>query len=326
MRPLILAVIATCLLGWPQMAQEQRSKAHTPNGNSKADAKPVPPVHVIIEQPVPTITTQVKAEDQKEKPKDEPWKRFFTPEWIIVYVTAGYALIAWWTLSAIKRQAKTMEQQRIDSNKSGAETINALNRQITAMESHVEATQNNAKAATLAAQAVINSERPWLIAEVVERKPNLLHIPEVGDPIHIQGKNVFGVRIKNVGRTPARITRSALEYVKLDSLSQLPDNPVFVEITDEHHGMMLFPEGEPFGRIAFLRPRTFLSKAEVSAIAVRDAFIYAYGLVEYRCIFGCAVCPHLTRFGYVYNFPQGGEPPVLLGFMPGGPATYNQST
>ena len=54
--------------------------------------------------------------------------------------------------------------------------------------------------------------------------------------------------------------------------------------------------------------------------------LVSYGFVEYGCVFDCATCPHVVRFGYVYNFPQGGEPQILTGFMPGGPSAYNAST
>jgi hypothetical protein len=36
---------------------------------------------------------------------------FLRPEWVIAYITAFYAIIAWITLSQIKRQAGIMERQ-----------------------------------------------------------------------------------------------------------------------------------------------------------------------------------------------------------------------
>lgn len=366
MRPLILAVIATYMLGWPQMAQQQTGKTAAPKKQTDTDTKPVPPMHIVVEEPIPAIHGEVKTSNAQQAPIEKPLPQFLAPEWVIVYVTAVYTLFALLQWRAIRRQANSldrqiketgassaaaaqtasdtlaaiqkqatqierqagiMEQQGIDNKKSSAESLAALNHQITAMESHVQATRDNAEAAKLAAQAVINSERPWMAASVVERAPVLLYTPEAGDPIvYSQGsKNVFGVKFSSVGRTPARVMRSAVEYVKIDSLSHLPDEPQFSEITT-HNGLVLIPDGEPFGFVAFLKPKPMLSKTEVRAIATREAFVYAYGFVEYICVFKCGECPHVLRFGYVYNFPQGGEPPALTGFMPGGPVAYNQST
>jgi hypothetical protein len=107
------AGLIAILFGWPHVAQCQNGKSSTPTNQTTGNEEPVPPTHVIIEEPVPTIHAEVKTSDQKQETKDESWKRFFTPEWVIVYVTAGYALIAWWTLSSIKRQAALMERQLV---------------------------------------------------------------------------------------------------------------------------------------------------------------------------------------------------------------------
>jgi hypothetical protein len=190
----------------------------------------------------------------------------------------------------------------------------------------VLATSENAKAARLGAQAVISSERPWMVVNPIERKPQLLFIPEPGDPVGMEtARNAFAVKIVSAGRTPAKIIRSGLDYVMVENLSQLPAIPQYTNIS-LHDGLVMIPREEPIGRVAFLQPKAILSKAEAKAIMNKDAFVYAYGFVEYGCVFDCATCPHVVRFGYVYNFPQGGEPQILTGFMPGGPSAYNAST
>jgi len=138
-------VFAAILLGWPQMAKCQNGKPTAPAQQAAADTKPVEPVHVVIEQPVPAITARIEAADHEQESKEESWKRFFTPEWVIVYVTAIYAFIAGCTLLAIKGQARTMERQRTDSNTSSGQTLAALERQITALESHVSTAESQAK-------------------------------------------------------------------------------------------------------------------------------------------------------------------------------------
>lgn len=189
-----------------------------------------------------------------------------------------------------------------------------------------------AKAAKLAAgaadknaQAVINSERAWVISIPIERKPELIFIPHSGTLTDMQVRNVFAASIVNSGRTPAKILRSTLIYVRIPTLDELPIEPEYVDIIT-HAGLILISGGEPFGHVAFLRPSAILTQSQAQSIMNKDAFLYAYGFVEYRCVFDCSACPHESRFGYVYNFPQGGEPQVLRGFIPAGPKAYNRYT
>jgi len=207
-------------------------------------------------------------------------------------------------------------------------------RQATIMEEHrtslvalAESAGHNAAAARASAEAVVTAERAWTSVRPMVREPELYSVPEVGDPITQTFRNVFAVSVKNVGRTPALVTKSVLLYVRVDDLSQLAAEPAYTEPDIQiHDGLLLFPDGEPIGRVAFLQPEAILSKAQVAAIQNKEGFVYAYGFIEYRDAFECPRCPHRTQFGYVYNFPQGGEPQVLKGFMPGGPDSYNKST
>jgi hypothetical protein len=75
-----------------------------------SQSKVLPPApHVIIDSP-PSASNPVQpapAVETKEKPKPS----FFGPEWVIVYITGAYALIAGWTLLAIQKQVKLMKVQ-----------------------------------------------------------------------------------------------------------------------------------------------------------------------------------------------------------------------
>jgi hypothetical protein len=165
-------------------------------------------------------------------------------------------------------------------------------------------------------------ERAWIVARPMDRSPTLFSAPGPADGFRETPRNAFGVSIHNMGRTPARILSSTLVYIRIDSFRELPAEPTYGEV-NAHDGLILVPNGEPIGRVAFLFPEPVLSKEQAAAVTAKRAFVYAYGVIKYLDVFGCL---HSTQFGYVYNFPQAGEPQLLKGFMPGGPAAYNRAT
>jgi hypothetical protein len=182
--------------------------------------------------------------------------------------------------------------------------------------------EKSAEAALNNANAVINSERAWLVVEPVDRNPGVMYDGTV-TPRDKQ-QNVVGISIKNFGRTPARVIHSCLIYVRVDSLKTLPDVPQYLDITT-HQGLTIVPNGEPIGHVAYLRPSSHLAPKEATAVINQESFLYAYGFVEYADTVG-GDKHHFTRFGYVYNIPQGGQPQFLTGLMPGGPPAYNETT
>ena len=174
------------------------AKSGTPTSQPHSDAKPVPPTRVVIEEPVPTIRTQPVSDSHEGQPKEKPWKRFFTPEWVIVYITAAYVFIAWLTMGAIKRQADLLKEQVKDARdantgnaETAAQTLRSIEAQAKLMEDSVtvaklqvqttnlgvqvamrsaestliaaNAARDNASATLLSAKAVMVSERPWLL-------------------------------------------------------------------------------------------------------------------------------------------------------------------
>ena len=179
-----------------------------------------------------------------------------------------------------------------------------------------------AQAARLNARALMNAERAWMSVAPVQLNPAF----GAGDANNPQYRLAVGMNISNTGRTPARILRSTLLYAWTDNSWPLPFTPVYLpeEITI-HSGLLLMPNSQPIAHIAFLKPFDVLTVEQVEAVKDRKAFVYAYGFVEYRDVFDEKVV-HETRFCYVYNFPQPGEPQFLKGLMPGGPEGYNKAT
>jgi|HubBroStandDraft_4_1064222.scaffolds.fasta_scaffold00170_4 hypothetical protein len=176
----IAAVFGTLLLGWPSVSENQQSTPHTVSHDPNNSARPIPPTHVVIDPPLPTAASKAEASNSQTQPPETPLPRFERPEWVIVYITAIYALIAWWTLRAIKRQADTMETQAKDARKSSSEaarvatetleemklqrsqTVNAMNKQAyeiseqtSILASSVKAAQTSADAAKLSAESTL---------------------------------------------------------------------------------------------------------------------------------------------------------------------------
>jgi|ERR1022692_2303981 hypothetical protein len=70
---LISVILAANLFGWPQVAHEESGKSGTPKGQPYANSQPVPPVRIVIENPVPTIRTQPIADPQQGQPPEKPF-------------------------------------------------------------------------------------------------------------------------------------------------------------------------------------------------------------------------------------------------------------
>lgn len=113
----ITAVSAALMFGWPRVSEQQQRSAHVAQDISSRAQRPVPPTHVVIDPPLPAPNSQPPASAKPEEAQENPLPRFIRPEWVIVYVTIAYALIAWLTLGAIARQADSMERAADDARK-----------------------------------------------------------------------------------------------------------------------------------------------------------------------------------------------------------------
>ncbi len=171
MKYIVLTLLAAYLLGGPQMAEckDARSDANQEQGSK--DKKAVPPTHVIIEEPLPTIRTDPKGSDTQDKPQEKPLPRFLRPEWVIVYITAIYVFIAGLTLGAIWRQANLMESQ-IEEMRRQAKDQNSI------LERSVGAAETGATAAKNSADVLVNTERARLFVWLASEDARLKDLPE----------------------------------------------------------------------------------------------------------------------------------------------------
>jgi hypothetical protein len=165
-------------------------------------------------------------------------------------------------------------------------------------------------------------ERPWIVVEPTDRHPVIGFIPEPGDSLGEPGRdraNWFAYSIKNTGNTPARILDSFAAYRMVDSLKNIPKEPVYPHALNLDEMLLVKDAQEPF--LVYLEPNRVVTKAQVADLKARRTFWYAYGMVIYRDTFGRK---HETRFGYIY-FVSGDERPI--GFVREGlPRKYYKAT
>ena len=133
--------------------------------------------------------------------------------------------------------------------------------------------------------------------------------------------NVFRAAMKNVGRTPAHVTKIAARYINLDKseFEKLPEEPDYGR-KESLESMLLVP-GDSFPKAVPLWPKSSLTTEEIESIRTAKSFLYFYACIEYRALGK----KRETRVGFIYPFPPGasyGTP----GFRRSGPPAYNRAT
>lgn len=164
-------------------------------------------------------------------------------------------------------------------------------------------------------------ERAWVIASPVTKNPALGFIPEPGDPIGSDQRNIFICAIKSVGNNPARLIDATVAYQQIGSLEDIPKEPMYGK--GPLNELPLIKE-DSFSVVAILQPNSILSKQDmITILTTNKQSLYAYGRVIYKDVFGKE---HETRFGYVYHFTKGGDPRPSEFRRDGLPAAYNRAT
>jgi len=172
--------------------------------------------------------------------------------------------------------------------------------------------------------ATRKSQRAWVIVSAVEKAPALGFIPEPGDRLDLVGRNspnVFLAAIKNVGETPATLIKSKVIYQYVARLQDIPDDPDYGNLNPLNN--MILVKGDSIGEAAFLQPDRILTRSQADAVRIREAFIYAYGIIKYRDAFEAG---HETCFGFLYRFTLGGDPRPVGFVREELPPKYNRAT
>jgi hypothetical protein len=202
---------------------------------------------------------------------------------------------------AIQTQALIMDGQL----KAMEGQLAAIEGQKRSLEESVAVSRDAAKAASLNAQAVINTERPWLVVATFfdKDKPELCR---------------FGCR--NQGNTPAKIISISAQPFFVTNPSALPVPPDYsspVAMPD----LTLFVHTDSFPIGDGLSARQFIeSRGRWEQVLHANEFLVYFGNVVYRDTLYPESSPeglHETRWCFIYQ--PGGE----RMFLRGGPKEYN---
>lgn len=210
---------------------------------------------------------------------------------IYVCLTAFYALTSHKTLKALEDQGRHAKEE--------AEARD------TQFAQQLKVSQDAATAASLNAQAVINSERAWVFADLL---PTIGHARFLGEGT----TSIFArINCKNVGRSPAWIfeVRVRFKFVEADKLSAIPPLEEAEEIWAGTHPIA--PTDEPFSSDC-----TLAAEGIQGIDSITGEWAVIFGVVKYRDIynesrqttFGYRMLPGTdTRFTRLINYPKYNE-------------------
>jgi hypothetical protein len=235
----------------------------------------------VINQEAPT-----QQGDRAENHPKSYFSRLFSPENLpnIGLFVAGVVgiVVAICTLVAIQRQAKANVDTLAEIRAAGQQT-----------DRLIEHAGKQANAALLNAEAVMHSERAWIVV-----KPSLIDNKLQASPPHTI--TLFTRSIKNVGRTPATLvkTDAAVWRVSAADMRKLPEPPRYIGEPLSLNNLLLVP-GDSIPITWMIEPAGEpLTAEEVAKIkGMVELTLFAYGFVEYLDIFNDS---HTTRFCHTY--------------------------
>ena len=254
---------------------------------------------VVVQVEAPTVDDH-SADRQEEKEIQRKLADYTL--WLVVF-TAVLALVGLGQGYFLRQQARHLQEH--------AGHLHAL----------AGAATDNAKAAQLTAQAVIDSERGWLQVTL-----GTIQLPTSIAPESLMVFFLFPT-VTNKGKTVCRLTEMFLTKRFVKSRLDLPSSPVYeVKGCADSESSVLRDELILAPDFPLTPLGIGISMAEV--LKVRDAVetLYVYGYVRYEISGLVSETTRLTRFCFHYHIP-GGFTPLPEGFlMPTGLPEYTRAT
>ena len=191
----------------------------------------------------------------------------------------------------------------------------------TQLEKLAQSTRENA-------DAIMASERAWVIASPKDPNPDFGFVPEAGNTIQqrlagANKQNVFFFAFKNTGNTPARLTEIIIRYAKISRFEDIPEIPDLTGGARLSLNGLPLVRGDSIGYGAVLEPDPILSRSDFEAVFQRKAFLYAFGIAVYQDVYGKR---HESKFGYLYRVPSGGDLGPREFRREGLPPLYNEAS
>lgn len=157
-----------------------------------------------------------------------------------------------------------------------------------------QAVKASADVAKASVETLMNSERAWLV--VTAESPR--NLSRTKNAWICQGFG-FAWRVKNCGRTPARIKRIGARFHSVKNLAELPKEPDIeipdlIESTDHYpYGLIVAPGDSPIERFTMFNPPP--TDDDIKALGDGTTIWIAYVVVEYTLVFD----PELVRQTHV---------------------------
>lgn len=199
---------------------------------------------------------------------------------------------------------------RLDSRKQHEETL----AQMEIMRGQARATETAANAATKSAEALINSERAWVIAELL---PQAVRASDkhwyrfVGDShVYMSVEEIlaghhlrYKLKLTNMGRTPAQIFGFTIRYSCLgEGVRDLPDNAGGTQASSRPFEHLLGGSGQAIEIGEPIVDVGQYMRDDVDAIQRLEKTAVIHASVKYRHMFSTDDC--YADFCYVYTVSE----------------------
>jgi hypothetical protein len=251
----IAAVLIALLFRRPCVSEQQQGSAHSTQAKAGQTQKPIPPTHVVIDPPLPASNGQPPAPTETNTPQEKPLPRFIRPEWVIVYVTVVYAILAWLTLRTIRKQADWMGTQ-----------AGYMKDQTEVLRNSVAAAQASAEAAKAQIEMMKEKERARLSVKPPPSLPAFnVRQQSWGLTISLPVKNDGPTQAVSIGGIAVAVASGDSKFAK--------DDWDFVSIPSEIGGGEGFPVTVP------------LSHQFIGRTVPERFYVHVWGRIEYRDIF-----------------------------------------
>lgn len=188
----------------------------------------------------------------------------------------------------------------------------------------VQAARDSANATRKNVEALITSERPWLLVEWGKfgdkvQVPYLL--PLENRPDARASNCIFTVR--NYGKTPAKVLEQRAELQVSENPTAPPDVDIY-KPSFKGPDTYMFPQEQALPMEARLRNVAFVSKIDSDAIKGGGKFLWLCGVIRYEDSFEREdrTSPYETCFCYLWDTRTNAPAPQ---WRSAGPPTYNHA-
>jgi hypothetical protein len=292
---LIIVAAATVVNGQKPEAQSGPDKRHSTPQSKDAGDSGTGTVVVVSQQ-----TTDGQKDDHPAKPTSY-FEELLLPAnaltLALVIVGMGGIAVAIFSLHKIEKQITEMRRQvdlMFGQLRAMHEQVAEMSEQTSLLRTYVGHTETTATAAKESADALINSERGWVLAEIQWSKTGFDHVitgsSTTSETEERNQRDILSLNVslvcKNQGKTPAWIMRKRIIFRAFESVPTLPDYTWNNNEDFDTHGPEPIGVGGESSEDTTLRCEGRLD----------SKYLIVYGFVKYRDVFSP---DRETRFGYI---------------------------